>query len=114
MLMSKLKAIVAVVLVLGFLVTGATVLSCRTAAAQSDQPPIAEERPATRQKQEQKQEKIQTRSGGSCAAPECLHQTPIGQSVVARELITSADKRRKCTTVPRPHKCGHKCDGKFT
>ncbi len=36
MLMSKLKAVVAVVLVLGFVGTGATVLSCRTAAAQGD------------------------------------------------------------------------------
>jgi hypothetical protein len=37
MMMSKLKAVVAVVLVLGFIVTGATVLSC-TAVAQSDKP----------------------------------------------------------------------------
>jgi RNA polymerase sigma factor (sigma-70 family) len=57
MLMSKLKAVVAVVLVLGFIVTGATVLSCRTAAAQDDKPPAAEERVATPQKQEQEREK---------------------------------------------------------
>ena len=43
MMMSKLKAVVALVLVLGFLVTGATVLCCRTAAAQGDQPPAAED-----------------------------------------------------------------------
>jgi RNA polymerase sigma factor (sigma-70 family) len=37
-MMSKLKPVVAVVLVLGFIVTGVTVLSSRTAAAQSDKP----------------------------------------------------------------------------
>lgn len=44
MMMSKLKAVAAVVLLLGFLLTGATVLSCRTAAAPCDRPPTAEER----------------------------------------------------------------------
>jgi hypothetical protein len=57
MLISKLKSVVAVVLVLGFIVSGATVLSCRTAAAQGDKLPAAEKRVATPQKQEQKQEK---------------------------------------------------------
>ncbi len=52
MLMSKLKVVIAVVLVLGFMVTGATVISCRTAAAQGDKPPVAEERVKTPQKQE--------------------------------------------------------------
>ena len=42
MMMSKLKAAIAVVLVLGFIVTGATVLTYRTAAAQGNQPPAAE------------------------------------------------------------------------
>jgi RNA polymerase sigma factor (sigma-70 family) len=55
MLMSKLKAVVAVVLVLGFIVTGATVLACRTAAAQ-DKPPAAEEQVATPQKREKEKE----------------------------------------------------------
>jgi hypothetical protein len=38
MMISKLKAVVAFVLVLGFIVAGAAVLFCRTAAAQSDKP----------------------------------------------------------------------------
>jgi RNA polymerase sigma factor (sigma-70 family) len=42
MIMSKLKAVVAVVLVLGFLTTVATVLTFRTAAAQDDKKPTAE------------------------------------------------------------------------
>jgi RNA polymerase sigma factor (sigma-70 family) len=45
MLLSKLKAVIAVVLVLGFLVTGATVLTCRTVAAQDEKPPIASAKP---------------------------------------------------------------------
>jgi RNA polymerase sigma factor (sigma-70 family) len=59
MFLDKLKAVIAVVLVLGFLVTGASVETYRTVAAQSatPAPPIAEERPATPQKQAQKQEK---------------------------------------------------------
>ncbi len=57
MMMSKLKAVVAVVLVLGFIVTGATVLCCRTAAAQSDKPAIVEEQVKAPQKQEQEKEK---------------------------------------------------------
>lgn len=51
MVISKLKAVIAVVLVLGFVVTGAMVLACRTAAAQ-DKQPAAEERVVTLQKQE--------------------------------------------------------------
>jgi RNA polymerase sigma factor (sigma-70 family) len=42
MLMGKLKAAVAVVLVLGFLMTGATVVACRMAAGQSNSPPVGE------------------------------------------------------------------------
>jgi RNA polymerase sigma factor (sigma-70 family) len=56
MLMSKLKAAVAVVLVLGFLATGATVLSCRTASARGDQPPAAEERVKAPEKPEKEKE----------------------------------------------------------
>jgi RNA polymerase sigma factor (sigma-70 family) len=56
MLMSKLKAVVAVLLVLGFIVTGATVLSGRTTSAPDGQP--ATERPAaTPEKQKQGPEK---------------------------------------------------------
>jgi RNA polymerase sigma factor (sigma-70 family) len=56
MLMNKLKAAIAVVLVLGFLITGATILTCRTAAAQDEKerltvpaklgPPAAKPKPA--------------------------------------------------------------------
>jgi formylglycine-generating enzyme required for sulfatase activity len=56
MLLTKLKAVAAVVLVLGFLLTGATILSDRTAMARGDQPPAAERRAATPQKQKEKNE----------------------------------------------------------
>jgi hypothetical protein len=42
MLFTKLKSVVAVVLVLGFILTGATALCCRTAPAQGDKKPTAE------------------------------------------------------------------------
>ncbi|MCI0637920.1 MAG: sigma-70 family RNA polymerase sigma factor [Gemmataceae bacterium] len=44
MMMSKLKAVVAVVLVLGFIVTGATALTGRMAAAQGDMPATVKDR----------------------------------------------------------------------
>jgi RNA polymerase sigma factor (sigma-70 family) len=57
MMISKLKAVVAVVLVLGFIVTGATVLACRTAATQGDKPTVAEEWVGSPQKQEKVSDK---------------------------------------------------------
>jgi RNA polymerase sigma factor (sigma-70 family) len=42
MLITKLKAAMAVVLILGFLATGATMLTCRSAAGQDDRKPAAE------------------------------------------------------------------------
>jgi RNA polymerase sigma factor (sigma-70 family) len=42
MLFTKLRAALAVVLVLGFVATGATILTCRTAAGQDDKKPAAE------------------------------------------------------------------------
>ncbi len=54
--MSKLKAAVAIVLVLGFLGTGAAVLCCRPAAAQGEQPPAAEKKVKTPQKPEKEKE----------------------------------------------------------
>jgi len=53
MLMSKLKAVVAVVLVLGCIATGATILTCRTAAAQDKQPAAVKPvEPAAKQEKE--------------------------------------------------------------
>jgi RNA polymerase sigma factor (sigma-70 family) len=43
MLFTKLKAVLAVVLVLGFVATGATILTCRTAAGQEDKKPTEKE-----------------------------------------------------------------------
>ena len=58
MMMCKLKAVVVVVLLLlGFLATGATVLTCRTAAARSDKTPIAEGRVKAPQEQDREQDK---------------------------------------------------------
>jgi RNA polymerase sigma factor (sigma-70 family) len=42
MLVNKLKTVIAVVLVLGFVATGATVLTCRTAAGREEKPAAAE------------------------------------------------------------------------
>jgi RNA polymerase sigma factor (sigma-70 family) len=56
MLTSKLKAVIAIVLVLGFITTGATVLVCRPATAQ-DKPAIVKEEVKTPPKQEPEQAK---------------------------------------------------------
>jgi hypothetical protein len=54
MLFTKLKSALAVVLILGILATGATVLTCRTAAGQDGKEPAAEKpvEPAATQEQE--------------------------------------------------------------
>jgi RNA polymerase sigma factor (sigma-70 family) len=54
MLFTKLKAALAVVLILGFVATGATILTCRTAAGQDDKKPAAENpvEPAAKQELE--------------------------------------------------------------
>ncbi len=63
MLMSKLKAALAVVLVLGFLATGATVLTGRTATEKDDKPPIKE-------KQGQRKESFIASKKSGAKAPE--------------------------------------------
>jgi RNA polymerase sigma factor (sigma-70 family) len=57
MLFTKLKTVLAVVLILGFVATGATVLTCRTAAGQEDKPALAEKPVKASPKQEQEQDK---------------------------------------------------------
>ena len=57
MLTFKLKAIIASVLVLAPMAPGAAVVTYRTAAAQIDKPPVAEERAAKPQKQGQERER---------------------------------------------------------
>jgi hypothetical protein len=54
MLFSKLKTALAIVLILGFVATGATILTCRTAAGQDDKKPAAEKpvEPAAKQEKE--------------------------------------------------------------
>jgi hypothetical protein len=74
MLMSKLKAVIAVVLTLLFTVTGATVLTYGTAAAQSDTPSIAEERVKTPQKPEKERDKESTEQLGTAAVPRLIEQ----------------------------------------
>jgi hypothetical protein len=44
MLLSKLKAVIAVLLILGFLATGATVLTSRMAAGQDEKPPVTSDK----------------------------------------------------------------------
>jgi len=58
MLFTKLKAAIAVVLILGFVATGTTILTCRTAAGQDDKKPAAENpvEPAAKQKKEKDKE----------------------------------------------------------
>jgi len=58
MLFTKLKAAIAIVLGLGFMVTGATILTFRTAAAQGNQPPAAEAPVKAPQKQENEKEPV--------------------------------------------------------
>jgi RNA polymerase sigma factor (sigma-70 family) len=60
MLMSKLKAALVAVLVLGFVVTGAFTLIYQTAAAQGDKPPIAEERGKMPEKKEERDKEAVT------------------------------------------------------
>jgi hypothetical protein len=54
MLLTKLKTAIAVVLMLGFVATGATILTCHTAAGQDDKKPTAEKpvEPAAKQEKE--------------------------------------------------------------
>jgi RNA polymerase sigma factor (sigma-70 family) len=54
MLFTKLRAAIAVVLILGFVATGATILTCSTAAGQDDKKPAAEKpvEPAPKQEKE--------------------------------------------------------------
>jgi hypothetical protein len=63
MLFSKLKAALAVVVVLGFAATLTTVLACRTAAGQGDKPPTAEKAVKTPEKQEPVSGKTETAKG---------------------------------------------------
>src|SRR5262249_11793892 len=59
MLFNKLKAAMAVVLMLGFVATGATLLTDRTAVGQDDKKPVAEKpvEPAVKQEKEKEKEK---------------------------------------------------------
>jgi RNA polymerase sigma factor (sigma-70 family) len=80
MFIAKLKAVLAVVLILGFTAVGATVLTSRTAAGQSDKPPVAEKPVATSAKQE----------------PEKKEEFAWGKEVNGLQLglaLVSADKR---------------------
>jgi RNA polymerase sigma factor (sigma-70 family) len=54
MLITQLKAVVAVLLILGFLATGATILTCRSAAGQDDKKPAAQKpvEPAAKQEKD--------------------------------------------------------------
>jgi RNA polymerase sigma factor (sigma-70 family) len=56
MLFSKLKTAIAIVLILGFVATGATILTCRTAAGQDDKKPAAEKPVAPAAKSEKEKE----------------------------------------------------------
>jgi RNA polymerase sigma factor (sigma-70 family) len=58
MLFTRLRAAVALVLMLGFVATGATILTCRTAAGQDDEKPAAEKpvEPAAKQEEEKEAE----------------------------------------------------------
>jgi hypothetical protein len=54
---TKLRAAIAVVLILGFVATGATILTCRTAAGQDDTKPTAEKPVGPAAKQDKEKEK---------------------------------------------------------
>jgi hypothetical protein len=52
MLFPKLKTAIAIVLIFGFVATGATIITCRTEARQADKPPIAE-KPVKQEKEKE-------------------------------------------------------------
>jgi RNA polymerase sigma factor (sigma-70 family) len=58
MLFTKLKTAIAVVLMLGFVATGATILTCHTAAGQDDKKPTAEKPVEPAAKQEKEKEAV--------------------------------------------------------
>ena len=79
MLMSKLKAALAVVLVLGFLATGATVLTGRAATTKEDKPPITEGQGIRTQKQGRQKESLIASNQSGAKAPEAKgEQKPRG------------------------------------
>jgi RNA polymerase sigma-70 factor (ECF subfamily) len=62
MLLNKLRAAIAVVLILGFVATGATILTCRTAAGHDDKKPTAENPVKSPAKQEKDKETATARA----------------------------------------------------
>lgn len=86
MLMSKLKAVIAVVLALGFMATGAAVLTCRLAAAQSDKPPIASGKPPTKKDGETAQ--AEKRSGYLQ-----LGKVDVVKGIVKGDAVSTNDER---------------------
>jgi hypothetical protein len=79
MLAVKLKAVIASVLVLGSTAADAAVLADRTAAAQIDKPPVAEERAAKPQKQGQERDESFTAWGKAVGGLQAGLGYPPGQ-----------------------------------
>jgi RNA polymerase sigma factor (sigma-70 family) len=104
MMLTKLKTVVAVVLLLGFsvIVTGATIYSGGTAAdGATPVQPIAEERAKTAQKQEQKQEKeVFTAWGKEVDGLQAGAALVKGDSVRIGEKATVVVKLRNLSKAP--------------
>jgi len=86
MLMSKLKKAIAVVLFLGFMATGAAVLICRVAAAQSDKPPIPSDKPPA--KKDGDTAKAEKRSGYLQ-----LEKIDLVKGIIKGDAIVTNDER---------------------
>jgi predicted DNA-binding protein (UPF0251 family) len=101
MLFTKLKTVLAVVLILGFVATGATVLTCRTAAGQEDKPALAEKPVATSAKTEPEKKEAEFAwgkevNGLSLASPWRLPtRSPIAQG-------RKSNLRSRCETSATP------------
>jgi hypothetical protein len=92
MLMSKPKAVIAVVLILGLMETGANALTYRTAAAQGDKTPIAEELVKTPKKPEKERDKEGTERLGTAAVPRLIEQ--LDSPTFSEREAASRDLRR--------------------
>jgi RNA polymerase sigma factor (sigma-70 family) len=108
MLMSKLKTAVAVVLVLGLMAIGATVLTSRTASARGDIPPPAEERVKGKLKLEEKADtaiawgkEVDGLQMGLALLPQDTHTVRQGEKVKFAVKLRNVGKAEATVTYGR-------------
>jgi len=121
MLVTKLRAAIAVVLILGFVATGATVLTCRTAAGQQEKPSIAENPVKTPEKpsHEAPSKKTETAKGLKLTLSADKTETRMkpgkGYGAVPVKLkltfTNTSDKPIKINAYALPYRIKFCCDG---